>query len=142
MNGPTNSWKILSDDKWVMVPNRVGCFKWWVMSDEWWKLSDEWWVMKTEWWVIIFLNQTRPYNHTNRKIECENSHVHTSVDWSIDQPHTTSTLCRVNEKIRSHGTDLFWFFFYFGVSLGWRKEPSLFCFFEKGKEPSLDQYQQ
>ena len=82
------------------------------------------------------------YNHTNRKIECENSHVHTSVDWSIDQPHTTSTLCRVNEKIRSHGTDLFWFFFYFGVSLGWRKEPSLFCFFEKGKEPSLDQYQQ
>ena len=33
--GPTNSWKILSDDKWVMVSNGCGILKWWVMSDEW-----------------------------------------------------------------------------------------------------------
>ena len=39
--GPTNSWKILSDDKWVMVSNGCGILKWWVMSDEWQKLSDE-----------------------------------------------------------------------------------------------------
>ena len=36
-------WKILSDGKWVMVPNR--CEKlsdeWWVMEIEWQKLSDE-----------------------------------------------------------------------------------------------------
>ena len=34
-------WKILSDEKWVMVPN--GCKK---LSDEWWKLSDGNWMMK------------------------------------------------------------------------------------------------
>ena len=45
-NGSTNSWKILGNDKWVMVPNGVGYFKWWVMSDKWWLMSDEWWVMK------------------------------------------------------------------------------------------------
>ena len=39
--GPTNIWKILSNDKWVMVPKWVGYFKWWVMSDEWQKLSYE-----------------------------------------------------------------------------------------------------
>ena len=50
--GPTNSWKILSDDKWVMVPNRVGCFKWWVMSDEWWVMKTEWWVIDDENWVM------------------------------------------------------------------------------------------
>ena len=46
--GPTNSWKILSDDKWVMVPNGVGCFKWWVMSDGWWVMSDGNWVRSDE----------------------------------------------------------------------------------------------
>ena len=35
MNGATNSWKILSDDKWVMVPNGMRYFKWWVMKTEW-----------------------------------------------------------------------------------------------------------
>ena len=39
--GPTNSWKKLSEDKWVMVPNRVGCFKWWVMEIEWGVMSDQ-----------------------------------------------------------------------------------------------------
>ena len=47
--GPTNSWKILSDDKWVMVPNGVGYFKWWVMSDGWWVMSDGNWVRSDEW---------------------------------------------------------------------------------------------
>ena len=55
--GPTNNWKILSDDKWVMVPNRMGCFKWWVMSDENWVMSDGWWKLSDEW--PFFLNQTR-----------------------------------------------------------------------------------
>ena len=30
-------WKILSDGKWVIVPNKYSI------------LSDEWWVMKIEW---------------------------------------------------------------------------------------------
>ena len=42
---PTNSWKILSDDKWVMMPNRMGCFKWWVMNDKWWVTKIELKVM-------------------------------------------------------------------------------------------------
>ena len=50
--GPTNSWKILSDDKWVMVPNGVGCFKWWMMGDGWWVMSDEWRKLSEEWWMI------------------------------------------------------------------------------------------
>ena len=47
--GPTNNWKILSDDKWVMVPNGVG---WGVLSDEWWVIKTEWWVMGDENWVM------------------------------------------------------------------------------------------
>ena len=47
--GPTNNWKLLSDDKWVMVPNKVGCFKWWVMSDENWVMSDGWWKLCDKW---------------------------------------------------------------------------------------------
>ena len=47
--GPTNSWKILSDDKWVMVPNGMECFKWWVMGDKWWMMSDRnWGVMNDQ----------------------------------------------------------------------------------------------
>ena len=87
--------------------------------------------------TIFFFFFPISYNHTNRKIECENSHVHTSVDWSIDQPHTTSTLCRVNEKIRSHGTDLFWFFFYFGVCLVGGRNLHFFVFLRKGRNLHL-----
>ena len=47
--GPTNNWKLLSDDKWVMVPNKVGCFKWWVMSDENWVMNDGWWKLCDKW---------------------------------------------------------------------------------------------
>ena len=39
--GHTNNWKILSDNKWVMVPNGVGCFKWWVAEIEWGVMSDK-----------------------------------------------------------------------------------------------------
>ena len=38
--GPTNNWKILSDNKWVMVSNGVKCFKWWVMGDENWVMNN------------------------------------------------------------------------------------------------------
>ena len=62
--GPTNSWKILSDDKWVMVPNGVECFKWWVMSDKNWVMSDEWWVMKTEWWMTLFFSAVWNFSHS------------------------------------------------------------------------------
>ena len=44
--GPTNSWKILSDDKLSASSKQTLCrvmeyFKWWVMSDENWVRSDE-----------------------------------------------------------------------------------------------------
>ena len=44
--GPTNSWKILSDDKLSASSKQTLCrvmeyFKWWVMSDENWVRNDE-----------------------------------------------------------------------------------------------------
>ena len=51
-------WKILSDEKWVMVPNKHDILEWWLMESEWWCqtnmvfLSDEWWVMSDEWWKL------------------------------------------------------------------------------------------
>ena len=45
---PTNSWIILSDEKWVMVPNRVGCRELGILSDEWWVTEIEWGVMSDE----------------------------------------------------------------------------------------------
>ena len=39
--GPQIVWKILSDEKWLMVPNKYGI------------LSDKLWVTEIEWWKIL-----------------------------------------------------------------------------------------
>ena len=41
--GPQTVWKILSDDKWVIVPNSLGIFEWWMISDGNWVTEIEWW---------------------------------------------------------------------------------------------------
>ena len=40
---PQIVWKILSDENWVMMPNKCENLsnEWWVMNDELWKLSDK-----------------------------------------------------------------------------------------------------
>ena len=58
--GPQIVWKILSDGKWVMVPNR--CEK---LSNEWWMMSYEWWVMSDGNWVMKFLNPNNALLFTN-----------------------------------------------------------------------------
>ena len=39
---PQTIWKILSDDKWVMVPNECDILKWLMISNEWRVMGDKW----------------------------------------------------------------------------------------------------
>ena len=102
-----------------MVPNKVGCFKWWVMSDEnwvmndgWWKLSDKWWVMKTEWWVTIFLKPNKalmvtcPLYHTTNVVGVRS--------WApYIKTNSYMSIVSEDEKWFSLKTTCLWFYFIF-----------------------------
>ena len=72
---PQTVWKILSDGKWVMVPNEYGILKWWVISEEWWVMSDEWWVTEIKWWKKVIQTASKGSNDSLKWQSLESSLV-------------------------------------------------------------------